>query len=278
MMGDIERRFCAFPEDRLAGLVAGFAAKKAGKFLAGKYGPQAVELVSKSPTGAGVVSLLDEAGVLKQLGVRPGGSWKDRLVKKLDEDIDLGGGVKINTAQLVGANLGAKLSPDSPFADYGLGADDEPLRGTLLRYGERAQMPGFVELFEPRAFGDLAERDVILNLFHRRDRPIVRTGGGGLILEEDGPEIRALIDFPPTRDGEDAAELICRGIIRGLSVEFRAIDEAWDGNLRRIKEAELLGAGLVDSPAYTGSRIAQRALERAAGREYATEKDLILCL
>ena len=280
MDAQIERRFRPLPEGRLAGLIAGFAAKKAGKYLAKKvgqkYGAQAVDLVGKTNVGAGLVNTLDEAGVLKQLGVRPVGSWKSQLIKKLDEplfEID-GQPSSLTVGHLAGANLGVMLQPEwDPRKD-----DDEPFPGTLLRYGERTKMPGFDEVFESRAFGDLADRDLILNLFHRRDRPVARTRGGGLVIEEADDEIRLLIDLPPTRDGEDARELIGRGIIRGLSVEFRSQDEIWEGKLRRIKQAELLGAGLVDSPQYSGSRISQRALERATGREYADERDVTIWL
>ena len=132
----IERRFLPFPEDRLAGFVVGaagkYAAKKIGTALGQKYGAQAVGLISKHPTGAAVVNTLDEAGVFKKLGIKTGPSLKEKIAAKLDEDIDLGGGVKINTATLAGLNLGVALQPD-------LDPDPRPLGGPLMPYGNRAQ-------------------------------------------------------------------------------------------------------------------------------------------
>ena len=79
--------------------------------------------------------------------------------------------------------------------------------------------------------------------------------------------------MPDTQTGHDTAELINRGI---LSVVFRSkcqsLRMASDGPpcqmaraLRTITRAKLHGVGIVDSPAYSGSLISQRALEYALG-------------
>ena len=103
--------------------------------------------------------------------------------------------------------------------------------------------------------------DVIARLQHSRDRPIGRTGGGGLELADSAAALRASLTLPKTRDGEDAAELLRTRILRGWSVEFRATREkVADGGLRIIEAAELRGLGLVDEPAYGDSlaKIAER--------------------
>ena len=48
-------------------------------------------------------------------------------------------------------------------------------------------------------------------------------------------------------------ELVRSGVLRGLSVEFRAIRDRFVGDLREIGRAVLDGLGLVDRPAYAGS-------------------------
>lgn len=266
----IERRYLALPEDRLAGFLAAaagkYAAKKAGAALGRKYGAQTVDLLSKSPTGAAVVNTLDDAGILKQLGVRTPG-LKERLIAKLDEDIDLGGGVKVNTATLVGANLGVKASDALGLDDlFDVDEAPRPLGGPLMPYGQRAKMPGFEEEFRAGAFGPVEGLDVTLNLQHDRGRPLARTGGGGLELIDGPAELRAEFTLLPTRDGQDAALMVRNRVLRGLSVEFvvQPDGETWESGLRTIHRAALRGLGLVDSPAYPGSVISARAEARAA--------------
>ena len=77
------------------------------------------------------------------------------------------------------------------------------------------------------------------------------------------PEVRAgavVIDapLPDTSAGRDAAREIRDGLFTGLSVEFRSTGERYVGGVRRIRSALLNGAGLVDEPSYTGSRVEVR--------------------
>ena len=268
MNDDIERRYAPLSEDRLAPflLAAGakFAAKKAGQALGRKYGSAAVDLLSKNPTGAAVVDTLDNAGVLKQLGVRTPG-LKEKIAAALDADIDLGGGIQVSAAKLAGANLGLQLGDLAGTNDLFDTPDRPKLGGPLLRYGERAKLPGFEEEFRARAFGDVAGVDVLLNVQHDRARPLVRAGNGLELV--DGPaELRAEFQLPETRDGQDAALMVRQKVLRGLSIEFRVAPdgETWEGGLRTIHKAALLGLALVDAPAYPGSVVSARAEARAA--------------
>ena len=61
--------------------------------------------------------------------------------------------------------------------------------------------------------------------------------------------------LPDTVAGRDAAAEIRDGLFRGLSVEFRAERERMAGGVRRIERGQLVGAGLVDTPSYRGSRV-----------------------
>ena len=111
-------------------------------------------------------------------------------------------------------------------------------------------MGAFRETFEP---GSIEHRDTTLNIMHRQDRLVGRTAGGGVVLRDTGAALTMAATMPTTRDGDDALTLVRSGVLRGLSVEFRAIKDNFVGDLRRISRAVLGGIGLVDRPAYAGS-------------------------
>ena len=280
-MDEIERRFVPFSEEEhrlLPMLLGGYLAKKAltlgGKTIAKKvgqkFGGQAVDLLSKHPTGGAIVAGLDKAGVLKDLGIKQSAGWQSSLIKKLDEPVfDLGDGKSITVGQVAGWNLGTALSPELESLDDKREAPK--LSGTLIKYGDRANMGSFVEQIEPGAFSPVEELDAGINVQHQRDKPLARTQGGGLVLIDSPEELKAEFDLPDTQNGHDAAELINRGVLRGLSVEMSVPPDGqtWrmeNGvSLRTIHKAKLHGLGIVDSPAYVGSLISQRALEYAHG-------------
>ena len=140
--------------------------------------------------------------------------------------------------------------------------DGRRLSGRAMVYGEVS--PSFRERFEPGAFGDVGAADVVLNVQHERGRALARTGGGGLVLT-DGPDaLRMAASLPQTREADDVLSLVRAGVLRGLSVEFRAIDEADEGGVRVIRRAELSGLAVVDRAAYEGAAVAARA--SGAGR------------
>ena len=113
---------------------------------------------------------------------------------------------------------------------------------------------GLLELFRPGAFGNVGALDLILNWQHQRERPLARTGGGGLTLTDSDVALEMAAVLPDTREANDAVEMVKAGIMRGLSVEFHATRAkpckatcAWS------KSARLVGVGLVDVPAFPGS-------------------------
>ena len=64
--------------------------------------------------------------------------------------------------------------------------------------------------------------------------------------------------LPDTMAGRDAAAEIRSGLFRGLSVEFQAKRQSIVWGVRRIREAVLGAAGLVDDPSYSGSTVELR--------------------
>ena len=99
------------------------------------------------------------------------------------------------------------------------------LSGVAVRYGEEAGPPRlpFRERIEPGAFGDVSRLDAVLNVQHRRDRALARTGGGGLTLT-DGPDaLRYAADLPDTQESRDAVTLVRRRVLRGRVRRVRAV-------------------------------------------------------
>lgn len=139
------------------------------------------------------------------------------------------------------------------------------VEGVAVPYGREADIGGmFRERFEAGAFGDLSNADVIANRQHDRGQPLARTGPGGGLTLQDGPDaLRASVLLPPTADGKDTGELLKRGVLRGFSVEFLIAEggETWVDTLRSISRAELRGLAIVDRPAYTDAeaKVAERA-------------------
>ena len=122
-------------------------------------------------------------------------------------------------------------------------AAGQTLTGEAVRYGQRAtDRP---ERFEAGAFAPLGP--LVLNLQH--DPSIVLATTGDRLDVTDTP--RALEVLAELQPGA-ALTLLRRGVLRGLSVEFRALAERTEGGVRVIERATLEALGLVDAPAYSG--------------------------
>ena len=133
-------------------------------------------------------------------------------------------------------------------------ADGSPspgrLFGTLLTYGERAA--DRAEMFAP-ASPIRPANGIVLRRQHVREAPIAR-----VIPELRGNAIVIDALLLNTAAGRDAAAEIRAGLFRGLSVDFNAQRERRAGGVRRIEAGTLVGAGLVDTPSYAGSRVEVR--------------------
>ncbi|MDE0456258.1 MAG: hypothetical protein OXI15_03095 [Chromatiales bacterium] len=121
--------------------------------------------------------------------------------------------------------------------------------GTLLTYEERAR--DRAELFATGAL-EWPDDGIILNEQHNRQAPIMR-----FLPEVRGAAVVIDAPLPDTSRGRDAATMVRNGTLRGLSVEFRSLEEDRAGGVRRIRRARLGGAGLVDSGSY-GNRVEVR--------------------
>ena len=130
------------------------------------------------------------------------------------------------------------------------------LEGTAVRYGDEAALPWGKERFEAGAFSG-GMSDVRLTVQHDRGRPLARTGAG-LTLDDNAERLALAAELPATREADDTMTLVRAGVLRGLSVEFRAVVERMEGETRVISRATLGAVSVVDEPAYPQSEIEAR--------------------
>ena len=150
------------------------------------------------------------------------------------------------------------MTTERRFAEFRRDDDGGGLNGTLLRYGDTAKVfERYTETIEPGAFGVINPSVFRLNLMHERSQPIAFADSEFLSLSNSDKSLDLSLRYPDHIHGRNAKELVETGTLRGLSVEFQVEKNGheWDGDNVRIKAAKLLGAGIVDIPAYPDSRI-----------------------
>ena len=141
-------------------------------------------------------------------------------------------------------------------------AEGKPSRlvGVLMPYGERAS--DRAEIFERGSLSwDAA--GIILRRQHNRQQPILKFTP----LESNG-KVTIDAEIPRTAAGTDCVAEIRSGLLGSLSVEFRAVRQSVVAGVRRISEAVLTGAGLVDEGSFAGAVVEARelAVRRASDR------------
>ena len=124
------------------------------------------------------------------------------------------------------------------------------LTGTLMKYETRAG--DRAELFKSGSL-EWDDAGIVLNEAHDRKQAIIR-----VVPENRNDEVILDFQLPDTARGRDAATSIRNKTLRGLSVEFRAVSEKMINGIRIITKAALLGAGLVDNPAYSQATVSVR--------------------
>lgn len=136
-------------------------------------------------------------------------------------------------------------------------AEGRRLTGTAMVYGDTS--PSHRERFEPGSISMAGA--VTLNLQHRPREALAWYPGGGLELTDnrDRARLELRAELPPIPAADAALDAVRRGELSGLSVEFRAMAERMDGNIRVIERAELSGVGLVRNPSYPQSTVEARA-------------------
>ena len=119
--------------------------------------------------------------------------------------------------------------------------------GTLLTYGELSRDRPERFLRDSLLWDDAG---IILNEQHNRQASIMR-----IHPFLDGDILRVDEKMPNTQRSRDACTNISDGLYTGMSIEFakRGVVASYVGGVREIRSAKLVGAGLVDMAAYSGS-------------------------
>ena len=136
------------------------------------------------------------------------------------------------------------------------------LSGTALRYGDVARIGGQREKFLPGSFPDVERADILLNRQHLRERPLARSNGGGLTVSDSPQALSIRAELPQTADSNETLELVKRGVLRGLSIEFEALRESQENGTRVVSLSKLFAVAVVDSGAYPASTVEARQRRR----------------
>ena len=152
------------------------------------------------------------------------------------------------------------------------------LTGTVMRYGDEAEIPGIGrERFSVFAFDGWLRSGAgtRLDVMHDRSLTVADTRRGGLTLTDSPAELRMLAELPSGDAYDSVLSLVGDGLTRGLSVEFHAIDERRTNGVRVIQRATLPALGIVDDPAYPASGVEVWRRGRGLSGEYRYNTDRV---
>lgn len=178
-------------------------------------------------------------------------SWADRLIASEDREI---------------VDMKEKEVRSLPIGEYRLAEADADGQRTFTGYAAiwnsaSAGLP-FEERIAPNAFKRSLSRasagqKIISFLFgHDETRALATTASGRLQLTEDETGLRVEAKLDPA--DPDAAKVISmlthESAAAGMSFGFQKVQDAWDGNQRTIKEANLFEVSILaaggQTPAY----------------------------
>lgn len=183
-----------------------------------------------------------------------------------------------------------------PLADMELRMEGDAETGRVLKgygavFGSRSEdLGGFFEEIEPQAFAVALPKSDLRGLFnHEPNLLLGRQKAGTLRASTDEKGLKYEIDLPDTSCGRDVGVSVERGDIDGSSFSFRTpadgSGERWERKngklIRTITQfEELYDVGPVTFPAYRGTKVAVRCLDRAKEEEpavlaYDTMRDAV---
>lgn len=130
---------------------------------------------------------------------------------------------------------------------------------------------GFREMILPGAFSDVLSDDVRSLLNHDMNLILGRNVSGTLDLTEDNVGLRYDVILPGTSYANDLIISVERGDVDQSSFGFRVLEDSWVHPteeqplpVRKIhKFQRLYDVGPVAMPAYTGTSVSVRALDKA---------------
>jgi len=148
-------------------------------------------------------------------------------------------------------------------------ADDGiSVSGHAAVFDQKADIAGFFEeVIERGAFTEAIKRDDVVFLINHSGLPMARTGSETLRLSEDkiGLKMETVLD-PADPDVKSIVGKMKRGDLDKMSFAFIPEIQEWDDSvdppLRTIKKASLIDVSIVTNPAYSGTDIGLRSLEK----------------
>ena len=197
-----------------------------------------------------------------------GRSWANRLVESeasSDRSETVLHSVQMKEAEMADREIRARLE------NAEIRADDGEIRvsGYAAVFGEETNIGGmFTEVIERGAFKNaIARQDDVVFLINHDGLPLARTRSGTLKLIEDE---RGLY-MEASLDGEDPdvrsiVPKMKRGDLDKMSFAFIPERQAWDDSgkmpKRMIQDVRLYDVSIVTTPAYDGTAIGLRSLEK----------------
>ena len=149
--------------------------------------------------------------------------------------------------------------------------DDGPIRvaGYAAVFNEETNIGGyFTETIAPGAFTSAIERgDDVVFLINHEGLPLARTRSGTLKLTQDdrGLYIESELD-PSDPDVRAIVPKMKRGDLDKMSFAFMPTKQSWDdrGEMpkRMIEDVQLFDVAIVTTPAYDGTEIGLRSLQK----------------
>lgn len=125
----------------------------------------------------------------------------------------------------------------------------------------------FKEIIHPGAFRAAIGRDDVSFLINHAGLPLARTRSGTLTLAEDSHGLK--VDSSLDATDPDVARIVPkmkRGDLDKMSFAFRATRQEWDETgdipIRHVYEVDLFDVSIVVDPAYDGTEIGLRSLEK----------------
>lgn len=149
-------------------------------------------------------------------------------------------------------------------------AEDDGIRvsGYAAVFNEEADIAGlFREVIERGAFREAISRDDVVFLINHEGLPLARTRSKTLTLTEDdhGLRMETVLD-PDDPDVKSIVGKMKRGDLDKMSFAFWAEVQEWDDTqdppLRSVKKARLHDVSIVTTPAYDGTEIGLRSLDK----------------
>lgn len=146
--------------------------------------------------------------------------------------------------------------------------DTVTVSGYAAVFNEEADIGGyFREKIAPGAFKNAIGRDDVVFLINHEGLPLGRTRSGTLTLKEDERGLYMESELDATDpDVQAIVPKMKRGDLDKMSFAFFPVRQEWDDSeetpLRTIMEVELADVSVVTMPAYDGTEIGLRSLER----------------